>query len=516
MIVNCSSTFVFITSKKIKLMKTLLLTCGIFAIMQSASAQTSWLLNGNSGTGTTHAIGTTDSKDLRFKTGNSTRMTLRSSGQLGINVTPETRSRLYINDNAPSGAILINSVYASAKGSMNNSSGTLSANGYMGVYYTGNGSLLNSIPSTLKYAGVMGIKEDDSNRGAGVVGWNKNSQSGGTNYGVYGLANGVETGIVGVDDRNIGVYGSASGSVTNIAVMGWSPAAGDYAAHFTGRGYFSDRVGIGTENPSALLHLNGTGELLRMNAAAPSLSLSVNNVAKGFMQASGNNVNIGLSGGNSSGNLYFYANNTARMTMLNNGNLGLGTTSPSAKLQVHTTTEAIGIRGTNAFIQFYNGSNQARSYIQGLANDLKIGTSTGNTSGDIILSTAGGDAIRITETAQVRIGTSQTAAGYKLAVGGKVICEEVKVQLQGNWPDYVFADDYNLMPIETLKAHVAEKNHLPGMAPASEIEADGNFNLGELQKKLLEKVEELTLYVIQLHDENKNLKSEIQNIKSSR
>jgi hypothetical protein len=496
-------------------MKALSTLITFLAICGTMEAQTSWLLTGNGNTTTSHFLGTTNSTDLRFRTANSTRMTLRSTGQLGINVTPDTKYRLFANDNAPSGLMITNTIYSSARGQFNNGTGIMSANGYLGAYYSATFST-SGLPTSMNYAGVIGVKEDDAYRGAGILGWNRSNLAGGNNYGIYGLANGISGGIVGVNDKNIGIYGAASGNVTNIGIWGYGNGANDYAGYFTGRGYFSGRVGIGTENPSTLLHINGTGELLRLNASSPSFSLSVNNVAKGFMQASGNNVNIGLSTGNSSGNLYFYANNNARMTMLNNGNLGLGTTSPSAKLQIHSTTEAIGVRGTDGFIQFYNSSNVARSYIQGMANDLRIGTSTGNTSGDIIFAVNSGEAIRILDDKTVRIGTTTAAAGYKLAVGGKIICEEVKVRLQANWPDYVFADNYNLMPLEEVKQHIETEKHLPGMNSAAEMHEDGSYNLGEMQQKLLEKVEELTLYVIQLNEENKSLKAEVQSLRVAR
>ena len=504
---------IFALNKKIIIMKALSTLITLLAICGTMEAQTSWLLTGNGNTTSSHFLGTTNSTDLRFRTANSTRMTLKATGQLGINVTPDSKYRLFSNDNAPTGAMMTNTIYSSARGQMNNGSGVVSANGYLGGYYSATLSL-NGLPTSLHYAGVIGVKEDDANTGAGIIGWNKSNLSG-NNYGIYGFASGIAGTIVGVNDKNIGIYGAASGNVTNIGVWGNSSGAGDYAGYFTGRGYFSGNVGIGTESPATSLHISGTGELLRLNASSPSFALHVNNISKGFMQASGSNVNIGLSSGNTAGNLYFYANNIARMTMLNNGNLGLGTTTPAAKLQIHTTAEAIGVRGTDGFMQFYSSSNVARSFIQGMANDLKIGISSGNTTGDIIFSVNSGEAIRILDDKTVRIGTTTAAAGYKLAVGGKIICEEVKVRLQANWPDYVFADNYKLMPLEEVKEFIETENHLPGMTPACEMESEGSYNLGEMQQKLLEKVEEMTLYMIRLNEENKILRQEVEALRNA-
>ena len=86
---------------------------------------------------------------------------------------------------------------------------------------------------------------------------------------------------------------------------------------------------------------------------------------------------------------------------------------------------------------------------------------------------------------------------YKLTVTGKIICEELKVELAGNWPDYVFADEYNLKPLHELKTFIDTNHHLPNIPKAADVEKEG-FEVGEMNRKLLEKVEELTLYVIDL------------------
>ena len=92
--------------------------------------------------------------------------------------------------------------------------------------------------------------------------------------------------------------------------------------------------------------------------------------------------------------------------------------------------------------------------------------------------------------------------GYKLAVNGNVICTELRVKLQGNWPDYVFADGYQLKSLEEVEAHIQSENHLPGIPAAAEVEKEG-IAVGDMQKKMLEKIEELTLYLI---DQNKRIK----------
>ncbi|MEX0314457.1 MAG: hypothetical protein AB3N18_09795 [Allomuricauda sp.] len=97
----------------------------------------------------------------------------------------------------------------------------------------------------------------------------------------------------------------------------------------------------------------------------------------------------------------------------------------------------------------------------------------------------------------VAIGTTTVPADYKMAIDGKLITEEVKVQLSGNWPDYVFKDGYDLPTLEEIQKHIQEKGHLPNIPSAMEVGSNG-FELGEMDRLLLEKIEELTLYIIQL------------------
>lgn len=120
---------------------------------------------------------------------------------------------------------------------------------------------------------------------------------------------------------------------------------------------------------------------------------------------------------------------------------------------------------------------------------------------------SGNDIYNLPNSGNVGIGTSQIPAGYKLAVNGKIICEEVKVKLSSNWPDYVFKHDYKLMPLSELKKFINDKNHLPDIPSADEVEMEGN-SIGDMQSKLLLKIEELTLYLVQQHEKLEKLENE--------
>lgn len=105
---------------------------------------------------------------------------------------------------------------------------------------------------------------------------------------------------------------------------------------------------------------------------------------------------------------------------------------------------------------------------------------------------------------QLVIGTETPKSGYKVSIDGKVVCEEVRIELSEDWPDYVFAKDYSLLPLEQVEQHIQAEQHLPGIPSAKEIEDEG-LQVGEMNRLLLEKVEELTLYTIQQDKQIKQL-----------
>jgi hypothetical protein len=112
--------------------------------------------------------------------------------------------------------------------------------------------------------------------------------------------------------------------------------------------------------------------------------------------------------------------------------------------------------------------------------------------GSTVWTTSGND-IDYT-TGNVGIGTA-AQANYRLAVDGTVHTREVKVNLVG-WADYVFAKDYTLPTLEEVEKHIKEKGHLINIPSAVEVEANG-IELGDMNRLLLEKIEELTLYTLE-------------------
>jgi hypothetical protein len=109
-------------------------------------------------------------------------------------------------------------------------------------------------------------------------------------------------------------------------------------------------------------------------------------------------------------------------------------------------------------------------------------------------------------TAGIETGTH---TNYAVAVNGKLVATEVIVTMDG-WPDYVFEENYNLPTLNEVETHIKAKKHLPGIPSANEVITNG-ANIGEVQVKLLQKIEELTLYLIEQDKKIQELQNQINN-----
>jgi len=117
--------------------------------------------------------------------------------------------------------------------------------------------------------------------------------------------------------------------------------------------------------------------------------------------------------------------------------------------------------------------------------------------GQLVFRAGNQDCITIASNGNVGIGTV-AVTGARLAVAGQVLATQVKVQAQSNWPDYVFEENYDLMSIDELGQYVKSQKHLPGLPSALDLEKAEGVELGEMQRLTIEKVEELTLYILEL------------------
>jgi hypothetical protein len=123
----------------------------------------------------------------------------------------------------------------------------------------------------------------------------------------------------------------------------------------------------------------------------------------------------------------------------------------------------------------------------GVLRKLSFAVGTADNETDIKMS--------IDASGNVSIGTLDPK-GYKLAVAGKVISEEVVIKLQSAWPDYVFKPGFYLRPLPEVREYIARNGHLPDVPTEEKVAKDG-IEVGDMQAVLLKKIEELTLYLLQ-------------------
>jgi hypothetical protein len=200
--------------------------------------------------------------------------------------------------------------------------------------------------------------------------------------------------------------------------------------------------------------------------------------------------------------LYFSpANLDGAMVIRQSGNVGIGTTSPNKKLDV--VGGDINIYGT----KYSTSGDRARLYlgdynaILAAVYDYGLYFSPANLDGAMVIRQSG------------NVGIGTTTPDQKLTVKGKIHAEEVIVDLNVPVADYVFAKDYALMPLHKVEQYVQQNSHLPDIPSASEIKEQG-LSMGEMQNKLLKKIEELTLYAIEQNKKMESQQQEIQELKA--
>jgi trimeric autotransporter adhesin len=206
---------------------------------------------------------------------------------------------------------------------------------------------------------------------------------------------------------------------------------------------------------------------------------------------------------------------TAQWAIYNEPN---GSTNPGVSLSNSTGAQIqIGVASCSAC---YSGQAQNGDVVfrtQGGGNTLfSIPTWSSSDSRKIIFTREDASLMEILANGQVKIGNVPiTNSSYKLFVGGGIATEQLKVALanSSDWADYVFDKSYKLPTLSYVEKFVNANKHLPNVPSAQELVKEG-VDVVQMQAKLLEKIEELTLYVIQLNKKNKALEQEVKKIQT--
>ena len=378
-----------------------------------------------------------------------------------------------------------------------------------------------------------------------------------TNY--VGQFNGTSPMFIGLYENNInrGYLGSLSG-VSEDVDFGTSQANTTGKLHFTIQANprltigFNGFVGIGTTTPQYLTHING-GDLF--------VETSLGKFILGY-NTGGSQWRMTTTGAGADMRWYNYngVTETPLHYFQQNGNVGIatGASTPIARVDVKglgttSSTNTFALRNSQGDTLLrmrddgrmgigYNGTTYGRQINLGgtginfyTSNEAAFGGavfptdtslvlwSNSNSNNYLVLQPSWGNTGIGTYTPNAKFhlngaqligsNSSRIATGYSLSVAGKIISEVSTVLAVGSWPDYVFEDSYKLMPLEEVERHIKQQKHLPNIPPAAEIEQKG-IDLGDMNKRLIEKVEELTLYLIELKKENKSLNERLSKLEN--
>ena len=190
------------------------------------------------------------------------------------------------------------------------------------------------------------------------------------------------------------------------------------------------------------------------------------------------------------------ANQNVKFSFENNGNMGIGTATPAEKLSLYTAGNV------KVVTQYGNGTGSG--FTSGM-DENGNGTLWHTAAKVITLGTSNVERMRINSNGNIGIGT--VSPDYKLDVVGGIRAYSVQIST-AKTADFVFDENYPLRPLPEVESFIATHKHLPEVAPAGEMLEKG-IDMADMQIKLLQKVEELTLYVIRQQKEIEELKREL-------
>lgn len=282
-------------------------------------------------------------------------------------------------------------------------------------------------------------------------------------------------------------YGSNRFSI-NIAPGGAAEGQVTWTEAFTVKE--GGNVGIGTTSPNDRLHVSKAGANTRLrigNNSAYDQLLYFNGAADWSMGMDNSNSNAFTIASTSS------LDNSQRFTILSNGNTGIGTTAPSHTLTVQggpSGAKGINLMDGNSRI-YFNGKRAMEGHFTNSRLDIGEGYNKTQIFGNV--------------------GMGVIDPSEKLEVNGTIRSKKVKVEASP-WPDFVFAPSYELRSLSDLEKYITDNHHLPEVPSAVEVEKEG-LDLGKMDATLLQKVEELTLYLIDVNKKQEQLIKEVADLK---
>jgi len=249
------------------------------------------------------------------------------------------------------------------------------------------------------------------------------------------------------------------------------------------------RVGLGTATPVEDLHFqSGDTPTLRLEQDGSS------SFTPQTWDIGGNEANFFLRDTTAGSNVYPFRVRpgapTSSIDVAGSGNVGLGTASPSAALHLFRSNGS-----AKGLIQEASGTSSNRVLLE-LRNNGGVGMDFNNIGSGVVWTTR-----NIAGNFQIRENSDSTNEFVLDASGNLTLSGTITVP-GGTLPDYVFESDYPLMPLDDLAAFIAEHKHLPNVPSAQAVQDAGKLDLTDFQRRLLEKIEELTLYTL---DQEKRL-----------
>jgi len=294
-------------------------------------------------------------------------------------------------------------------------------------------------------------------------------------------------------------------------------------------------VGIGT---TVVENVEGWNKVLEVKGVGSTKSVtSTQSVFTGIWSHDYGFYNApagGITGTYSNHPFTIMTNKLGRLFIATNGNVGIGTGSPQTKLEVAGDSYTNGWAGAKGFDIREAGDNVLKSQQGGQVHHL-IGTYAGWDPKGVYIAGYNGSisSYGITENVYignpsnnnkflavnlmnggVGIGTTNTNdPNFRLFVEGGIRTRKVKVDV-ASWPDYVFSSSYQLPSLMEVEIFIQKNSHLPGVPAAAEVEKNG-LDIGDSHAVLLKKIEELTLYIIDLKKENKRLDERLNSLETN-